>query len=62
MPGYDNTLVKGYTFDVAKAKEYMAKAGYPNGKGFPKITLEINSGGGRNEKLPKPFKKCSVKI
>jgi peptide/nickel transport system substrate-binding protein len=48
IPGYDNSLVKGYTFDVKKAKEYLAKAGYPNGKGFPKITLEINSGGGRN--------------
>jgi peptide/nickel transport system substrate-binding protein len=48
LPGYDNTQVKGYTFDVKKAKQYLAKAGYPNGKGFPKITLEINSGGGRN--------------
>lgn len=48
IPGYDNSLVKGHGFDVKKAKEYMAKAGYPDGKGFPKITLEINSGGGRN--------------
>ncbi len=48
MPGYDNAQVRGYSFDVKKAKEYLAKAGYPDGKGFPKITLEINSGGGRN--------------
>lgn len=48
IPGYDNSQVKGHGFDVKKAKEYMAKAGYPDGKGFPKITLEINSGGGRN--------------
>lgn len=48
IPGYDNSLVKGHGFDIKKAKEYMAKAGYPDGKGFPKITLEINSGGGRN--------------
>lgn len=48
LPGYNNALVKGHTFDVKKAKEYLAKAGYPDGKGFPKITLEINSGGGRN--------------
>lgn len=48
LRGYDNSMVKGYSFDVKKAKEYMAKAGYPDGKGFPKITLEINSGGGRN--------------
>ncbi|MBL7777645.1 MAG: ABC transporter substrate-binding protein [Chitinophagales bacterium] len=57
MPGYDNAQVKGYTFDAAKAKEYLAKAGYPNGKGFPKITLEINSGGGRNEKIAEAIQK-----
>jgi peptide/nickel transport system substrate-binding protein len=33
------------------AKKEMALAGYPNGKGFPKVTLHINSGGGRNEKV-----------
>ncbi|MBS1611595.1 MAG: ABC transporter substrate-binding protein, partial [Bacteroidetes bacterium] len=51
MPGYDNSKVKGYEFNVAKAKEHLAKAGYPNGKGLGKVTLEINSGGGRNEKV-----------
>ncbi|MES2619329.1 MAG: ABC transporter substrate-binding protein [Bacteroidota bacterium] len=48
IPGYDNAQVKGYSFDPKKAKELFAKAGYPGGKGFPKVTLEINSGGGRN--------------
>ena len=57
MPGYDNAQVKGYTFDVKKAQEYLAKAGYPNGKGFPKVTLEINSGGGRNEKVAESIQK-----
>lgn len=57
MPGYDNALVKGFKFDVAKAKEYLTKAGYPNGKGFPKTTLEINSGGGRNEKVAETIQK-----
>lgn len=51
MPGYDNSKVKGYEFNIAKAKEHLAKAGYPNGKGLGKVTLEINSGGGRNEKV-----------
>jgi len=43
--GYNYKGLKGYSFDVAKAKEYLKKGGFPNGKGFPKITLQINSGG-----------------
>lgn len=43
---YDSKSLKGYSFDVDKARKYMEKAGYPNGKGFPKLTLQINSGGG----------------
>lgn len=43
---YDSKSLKGYNFDVDKARKYMEKAGYPNGKGFPKLTLQINSGGG----------------
>ncbi len=44
--GYNYKNIHGYTLDVAKAKELMKTAGYPDGKGFPKITLEINAGGG----------------
>jgi peptide/nickel transport system substrate-binding protein len=44
--GYDYEKVKGYAFDPEKAKEHMVKAGYPNGTGFPQISLKINPGGG----------------
>lgn len=45
---YDNKALKGYTFNPDTARHFLAAAGYPNGKGFPKLTLQINSGGERN--------------
>ncbi len=44
--GYNYKNLKGFTYDPEKAKDLMKKAGYPEGKGFPKLTLEINAGGG----------------
>lgn len=32
-----------YGYDVKKAKEYLAQAGYPNGKGLPELTVEYRS-------------------
>ena len=30
-----------YHYDLEKAKQYLAEAGYPGGKGLPKITLDV---------------------
>lgn len=56
--GYDFEGVKGYDYNVEKAKEHLAKAGYPGGKGFPEVTLQINSGGGdRNVQIAEVVQK-----
>ncbi|MDO8751060.1 MAG: peptide ABC transporter substrate-binding protein [Dehalococcoidia bacterium] len=39
MPGYDPNLGAEYKFDAAKAKQLLAQAGYPDGKGLPTITF-----------------------
>jgi oligopeptide transport system substrate-binding protein len=49
MPGYDASAIKGYTFDLERARALLAEAGYPQGKGFPNIDLQLNAGGGRNQ-------------
>ena len=40
QPGYQPDLGKMYSFDAAKAKQYLADAGFANGQGLPKITFQ----------------------
>jgi len=39
LPSFDSTIVKGYHYDMAKAKQLLAAAGYPGGKDLPVIKL-----------------------
>jgi len=41
MPDYSIDSIPGFGLDLPKAREYMAKAGFPNGKGFPVVELHI---------------------
>ena len=47
MVDYHGELIKGYDFDINKARTLLAEAGYPSGKGL-EISLQLNNGGGRN--------------
>ncbi|NOQ71008.1 MAG: hypothetical protein GQ574_03340 [Crocinitomix sp.] len=51
MSGYPSETVKGFEYNPALAKKLMKEAGFPDGKGFPEITLNLNASGGVNEKI-----------
>jgi len=39
--GYPVESIQGYSYDPAEAKRLLAQAGYPEGKGFPVVTLHV---------------------
>jgi peptide/nickel transport system substrate-binding protein len=39
LPSFDSSVVKGYTYNPAKARALLAQAGYADGAGLPEIKL-----------------------
>lgn len=42
LPNYNDDTPGRYSYDISKAAELLTKAGYPNGKGLPQLTLHCN--------------------
>lgn len=45
MNGYPEELVSGLAYDPDSARELLALAGYPGGKGFPTVRIQVNNDG-----------------
>lgn len=43
LPSFNDSIVRGYTYDLDKAKMLLVEAGYPQGKGLTEITLQTNN-------------------
>jgi peptide/nickel transport system substrate-binding protein len=39
MPDFEGGVTPGYDYNPAKARQLLAEAGFPNGKGLPSVTL-----------------------
>jgi len=54
-PGYSNEIAEQTEFDPEKAREHLAKAGYPDGEGFPEVELWWRIEGGIHAPIVGPL-------
>ncbi len=60
--GYDTSAVRGYTFDPERARKLLADAGFPGGKGFPIVKIELNSGGAKHSRVVEEVKNQLMEV
>lgn len=51
IPGYNPSAELPYKYDLALAKEFLKKAGYPDGKGMPKLRFDIRGSDTRRRQM-----------
>jgi len=54
---YNTSAIEGYEYNPDKAREHLRKAGYPEGQGFPVLTLQLNYGGSVNVQVAEVIQK-----
>lgn len=54
-PGYNPEVAALAEYNPEKAREYLAKAGYPEGKGFPEVEVWYRDQGGYNGAITAPM-------
>ncbi len=54
-PGYNDAITSQAVFDPDKAREHLAKAGYPGGAGFPEVEIWYRDQGGYNGAISAPM-------
>jgi oligopeptide transport system substrate-binding protein len=57
IAGYPYEKINGLLYDPKLAKQYLAEAGFPGGKNFPVLTLQLNYGGASNLQVAEALQK-----
>lgn len=55
FPGYNPDVVAQAVFDPERAREHLARAGYPGGQGFPEVEIWYRDQGGYNGAFTAPM-------